>query len=66
MGSNTRGKIKEHLEGMHKNLEAYKAHCAACLVLIADKNLTAQQTIENLWSINEQLDDFTLLAWARM
>ena len=66
MGSNTRGKIKEHLEGMHKNLEGYKAHCEGCLALIQDKNETAKQLITNLLAINDQLDDFTLLAYAKM
>lgn len=35
MAGNTRGKLKEHLEGIHRNFEGVKAHVEKSLVLIA-------------------------------
>ncbi len=63
MGRNTRGKIKEHLEGMHRNTEGFKAHCEACLALIADANPTAKLTFQKLFELSDVLDDFTLRAY---
>jgi len=38
MAGNTRGKLKEHFEGIHKNLDWVTYHCAKCLELIKDMN----------------------------
>jgi len=35
MSGNTRGKLKEHFEGMHRNLDWCIVHCDKCLTLIA-------------------------------
>jgi len=59
MGRNTRGKIKEHLEGMHRNTEAYKAHVAACMDFIGDSNPKARLAFDQLWELNTVLDEFT-------
>lgn len=34
MSGNTRGKLKEHFEGIHKNLDWCIHHCNTCLQLI--------------------------------
>jgi len=34
MSGNTRGKLKEHFEGIHKNLDWSIHHCTTCLELI--------------------------------
>ena len=34
MSGNTRGKLKEHFEGIHKNLDWCLHHCNTCLELI--------------------------------
>ena len=59
MGRNTRGKIKEHLEGMHRNTEGYKAHCMAFMDFIGDNNPKARLAFDQLWELNQVLDDFT-------
>ena len=38
MAGNTRGKLKEHFEGIHKNFEWVTSHCQKCLSLIGDMN----------------------------
>ncbi|KKN26673.1 hypothetical protein LCGC14_0872400 [marine sediment metagenome] len=57
MPSNTRGKIKEHLEGCHRNTEAIKEHCAKILALVGDKNPKVTAAIEALSNINTVLDE---------
>jgi len=57
MPSNTRGKIKEHLEGVHRNTEAIKSHLAMTLALVADKNPDVTAAIEALGKVNDVLDE---------
>ena len=38
MAGNTRGKIKEHFEGIHRNFDWIIYHCQKILGLIKDKN----------------------------
>ncbi|MBA7522244.1 hypothetical protein ES705_14362 [subsurface metagenome] len=57
MASNTRGRIKERFEGIHKNLDWVKEHCAQCLILIADKNPKMKEAVEALSKGTETLDD---------
>lgn len=56
MASNTRGRIKEHVEGIHKNLDWIIYHCTECLKLIADKNPTLSTAIKGLAKAIETLD----------
>ena len=57
MPSNTRGKIKEHLEGCHRNTEAIKEHCVKILLLVADKNPDVTSAINALSKVNDLLDE---------
>jgi len=57
MPSNTRGKIKEHLEGCHRNTEAIKEHCTKILVLVGDKNPKVNGAIVALAQVNDLLDE---------
>jgi hypothetical protein len=56
MPSNTRGKIKEHLEGVHRNTEAIKSHLSTILALVADKNIGLTKGINALSELNEFVD----------
>ncbi|KKN16535.1 hypothetical protein LCGC14_0974860 [marine sediment metagenome] len=66
MPGGTRGKIKEHLEGVHKNTEAIKEHCNKCLALIGDKNPKVQQAFLVLTQFTEQLDDLAKNVYSRI
>ncbi|MBA7474032.1 hypothetical protein ES707_09379 [subsurface metagenome] len=48
MAGNTRGKLKEHFEGIHRNLDWVLYHCQASLKLIADKNPALTKAVNTL------------------
>ena len=48
MAGNTRGKLKEHFEGIHRNLDWITYHCQQCPALIANKNPKLTKAIEVL------------------
>jgi len=56
MASNTRGRIKERFEGIHKNFDWILEHCSQCLTLIADKNPDMSKAILALGEGAETLD----------
>lgn len=58
MASGTRTKIKEHIEGVHKNTEAIKQHCIKCLEIIADKNPQMTMSFRQLAKVTNMLDEF--------
>jgi len=57
MASNTRGRIKERFEGIHKNFDWITEHCAQCLILVADKNPSMKTGIESLAEGAKTLDE---------
>jgi len=57
MAYNTRGRIKERFEGIHKNFDWVQVHCAECLKLIADKNPSMTKAVEALGKGTKALDD---------
>lgn len=57
MPSNTRGKLKEQLEGIHRNTEAIKQHCNRMIFLVGDKNTTVVAAVNALAKINDVLDE---------
>lgn len=57
MASNTRGRIKERFEGIHKNFDWVEEHCNQCLVLISDKNPDMAKAIEALSKGTKALDE---------
>jgi len=56
MASNTRGRIKERFEGIHKNFDWVIEHCQQCLKLIADKNPDMAKAVEALGEGTKTLD----------
>lgn len=66
MAGNTRGKIKEHLEGIHKNCEWQKYHCEKLLVLIMEKNPTLKTSIEKLAETIKVIDDFAMSIYSKI
>ncbi len=66
MPSNTRGKIKEHLEGIHRNTEAIKAHNNQIITLVGDKNPKVTLAVENLQEVNKMLDEFAMKLYGQI
>jgi len=66
MASNTRGRIKERFEGIHKNFEWVKEHCAQCLKLIEDKNPAMKKAVESLGEGVKTLDDIAQDIYSRV
>ena len=56
MAGNTRGRLKEHFEGIHKNFSWIIKHCQDCLILIMDKNPKLSTAIKALAKGIEVLD----------
>ena len=48
MAGNTRGRLKEHFEGIHKNFDWIIYHCQSALALITDKNPVLSKAIKAL------------------
>jgi len=57
MASNTRGRIKERFEGIHKNFDWIMEHCSQCLNLIADKNPSMSKAVKTLAEGAKTLDE---------
>jgi len=58
MASTTRGKLKEHTEGVHRDCEWIKQHCTACLAMLPPKYEPLRENYEGLIKIADQLDKF--------
>lgn len=56
MASNTRGRIKERFEGIHKNFDWVQEHCNQCLALIQDKNPPMKKAVKALYEGTKTLD----------
>jgi len=57
MASNTRGRIKERFEGIHKNFDWILEHCSQSLSLIADKNPSMTKAVKALADGAKTLDE---------
>lgn len=64
MAGNTRGKIKEHLEGVHRNFDWSKVHLEKTLVLIADHKPELSESIAALVAAIDNLDKMTQEVYA--
>jgi len=56
MSGNTRGKLKEQFEGIHRNLDWIKHHCDYALNLIAGRKPLLSESIKSLAEAVQQLD----------
>jgi len=66
MAGNTRGKLKEHFEGMHRNFDWIMYHCQQSLALIADKNPALTKAVKVLASGIDILDKTMQELYARL
>lgn len=56
MAGNTRGKLKEHFEGIHRNFDWIIYHCQKSLELIAGRNPKLSKGVQALAKGVEILD----------
>ena len=57
MAGNTRGKIKEHLQGCHRNMDWQMVHLDKVVVLIKDHNPKLTEAIKALHAATHTLDE---------
>ena len=56
MAGNRRGRIKEHLEGIHKNLDWIRAHVLDSLDMIRDDNPKLTKALTGIAQVADQVD----------
>jgi len=56
MAGNTRGKLKEHFEGIHRNFDWIEYHCDLSVALIGGRNYKLEQAIKALHKEIRALD----------
>lgn len=59
MAGNTRGKLKEQIEGIHRNCDWILSHVHKSLALIQEHKPELSEAITSLGTIAQQLDKFT-------
>jgi len=59
MAGGTRGKLKENLEGIHRNIDWIKQHCQKSLALLPDGYESLEGNFTGIIEIANQLDEFT-------
>lgn len=66
MAGNTRGKIKEHLEGCHRNADWTNVHLEKTLVLIKDHNPKLTEAIKSYQTAIQVLDEQLMEIYAQI
>jgi len=66
MAGNTRGKIKEHLEGVHRNCDWQKHHLEVTIVLIKEYNPKLSKAIGLLAESINRVDSFCQQIYAQI
>ena len=66
MAGNTRGLLKEHFEGVHRNFEWQKKHLQVALVLIQEKHPNLKEGIVKLADAIDELDKLTQNIYAKI
>lgn len=66
MAGNTRGLLKEHFEGVHRNFEWQKKHLSIALVLIKENHPQLKEGIVKLAGMIETLDKLTQNIYAKI
>ena len=66
MAGNTRGKLKEKFEGVHRNFDWSKKHLVEAKVLIQSHNPKLTASIESLAQGIDTLDELAMNIYARI
>lgn len=66
MAGNTRGKLKEHFEGVHRNFDWSIKHLTTALALIKEHNPKLTGAVESLAKGIETLDELAMKIYSRL
>lgn len=66
MAGNTRGKLKEQFEGVHRNFDWSKKHLTQSLVLIGEHNPKLSDAVKSLATGIDTLDDLAQDIYSRL
>jgi len=66
MAGNTRGKLKEKFEGVHRNFDWSKKHLTEALVLVQEHKPNLSESIESLAKGIDTLDELAMNIYARL
>lgn len=66
MAGNTRGRLKEQFEGVHRNFEWSKKHLASALALIQSHNPNLTEGVKSLAEGIKVLDELAMKIYARL
>lgn len=66
MAGNTRGKLKEHLEGIHRNYGWVIDHVQKSLVLIGDKNPKLSEGLKAVAEQTNMFDDLVMELYSHL
>ncbi len=66
MAGNTRGKLKEKFEGVHRNFEWSKRHLEDALILVKEHHPHLSESIESLATGIDTLDELAQNIYARL
>ena len=66
MAGNTRGRLKERFESIHRDMDWAKQHCAASLVLIQEHNPNLSEAISSLATGIDTLDELAQNIYGRL
>lgn len=66
MAGNTRGKLKEHFEGIHRNFDWIMYHCQKSLDLIQAKNPALTKAVKSMAKGVEEIDKLTQKLYSRL
>ncbi len=66
MAGNTRGKLKEQLEGVHRNFDWSKKHLVECLILIADHKPELSKSLVALSEAIDALDECAMGIYSKI
>ena len=66
MAGNTRGKLKERFEGVHRNFDWSRQHLIAALALIKEHNPNLTQGIQSLADAVDTLDELAMNIYAKL
>ena len=66
MAGNTRGKLKEEFEGIHRNFDWITVHCQRSLVMIKEHKPNLSTAIKKLGEACEALDKLAQNIYAKL
>jgi len=66
MAGNTRGKLKEQFEGIHRNFDWIQVHCERSLVMIKEHKPELSRSVKGLHKAVKTLDDLAQGIYARL